>query len=87
MLATDPITTFDDATLLRMERRAWYEAAHCWTEYRAAVHAEGFVTTEHGAELAREGSRILHDAAWSAENHWRHLHDERTRRGLAIAAA
>lgn len=69
----DPIALIDDASLQRMERNAWREAARCWHEF-SSVRGDPAL------------SAVLGEAALSAEDYWRHLNGERLRRGLTVAA-
>ena len=68
-MTADPIATFSDVDLARMRDTAWREAARCWAEWR---EADG---RREDSDDARWLAQTLHDAAWSAEHHWRHIHD------------
>jgi RNA polymerase-binding transcription factor DksA len=80
------LASFDDETLQRMERSAWRESSRSWAEYATARDIEHRARPSK-ADDARALTQMLHDAAWSAENHWRGLHDERTSRARRDACA
>lgn len=69
MTAPNALETMPDAILERMIERAWREASRCWAEYRL--------------ERDPAARAILLDGARSAEDYWRHLGFEQTRRRRA----
>ena len=76
MVLADPITTFTDEELVRMEERAYWEAVRCYREARGPIEAEpGDVG---------EIRRILLESADSANEHWGHIKAEVDRRDLRV---
>lgn len=77
----DPLATFTGPELQRMTDRAYREAARSWSEYRTAD------AQRDTSDDARALAQLMHDAAWSAENHWRGLYDACKARGVSPVVA